>query len=64
MKKSKAQINEEKDIARLRKKMGLPPIKKGVKKCLKCDIEFYSRDFANERICENCKYNEERNREM
>lgn len=60
MKKSKAQIKEEQEIAKLRKYMGLPQIKTGDKKCLKCDNVFFSRDFANERICEICKYNEER----
>jgi hypothetical protein len=60
MKKSKANIREEKEVAKLRKHWGLPPIKTGKINCLDCGKPFFSKDNTNERICEDCKYRESR----
>ena len=53
--KSKAQIKEEKEIAALRARIGLPQIKKGKRFCLSCDKKFNSSDIFNEKCCENCR---------
>lgn len=53
--KSKEQIREDQEIARLRARSGLPQIKKGNRRCLCCDKKFKSQDLANEKCCENCR---------
>lgn len=40
-----------------RKKWGLPPIRYGYTKCLKCGRKFYSKDLANIRLCKVCSNN-------
>ena len=44
-------------ITDLRKRLGLPPLKPGIVKCLgiDCEKDFYSWDKANNRICPECK---------
>lgn len=53
--KSKAQIKKDREIARLRARIGLPQIKKGRRNCLGCDKKFYSQDLINEKCCEYCR---------
>jgi len=55
MKKSKSQIKEDAEISRLRRRCGLPQIKLGNRNCLCCNEKFYSKDVANEKLCEKCR---------
>lgn len=48
---------DEKHIEEFRKEIGLREIKKGVRKCLSCDLEFMSPDLRNIKTCVKCKKN-------
>ena len=43
------------EINKLRRSEGLPDIEPGVVKCLRCDNEFESWDKRNNRVCNECK---------
>lgn len=55
--------NDLDKINKLRKFYGLQPIEPCVVKCLRCDSEFKSWDKRNNRICDECKADEEYNSE-
>jgi len=38
-----------------REREGLPPIRRGERNCLCCQITFYSEDLINIRMCIRCK---------
>lgn len=51
--------NEQREISVLRKNIGIPQIKKGERKCLRCDVVFFSEDLTRNKICyQCCVYNE------
>lgn len=41
-------------VAKARREMGLPPLDKKHRKCLRCDVEFRSEQ-ANNRMCVACR---------
>ena len=43
------------EINKLRRSEGLPNIEPGIVKCLRCDNEFESWDKRNNRVCNECK---------
>lgn len=51
---------EKKEIAELRKALGLREIIDGNVECLSCKSVFYSEDVKNRRICRICRESEER----
>jgi hypothetical protein len=46
---------DEKEINIFRVKEGLTPIKSKIINCLKCGIEFESKDFPRVRMCGRCR---------
>jgi len=46
--------NGKRDINKIRKFVGLPKLKSGQIRCLKCEGYFYSIDKVNNRICKKC----------
>ena len=44
----------------VREKMGMRKLKSGKIKCLKCDHVFSSPDVINVRLCDDCRYDNER----
>ena len=38
-----------------RRYVGLPDLKIGETKCLKCNKKFYSYDMVNQRMCHQCR---------
>ena len=46
-------------INKLRRSEGLPNIEPGIVKCLRCDNEFESWDKRNNRVCDECKADDE-----
>jgi|TARA_R100000049_G_C1951046_1_gene98892 DNA-directed RNA polymerase subunit RPC12/RpoP len=46
--------DEIKEINICREACGLPPIKTGFIKCLKCDRKFESLDITRNRLCDSC----------
>jgi len=44
------------DVHRLRQSMGLPPIREGNIKCLRCKKEFHSADIKNKKMCDDCSH--------
>lgn len=49
------------EINRLRVSEGLPPIEPATVRCLRCDAEFESWDKRNNRVCNECKSDDEFN---
>ena len=47
--------NDLKEINKLRKAEDLPPIEPGTVVCLRCDAKFESWDKRNNRVCDECK---------
>ena len=47
--------NDLKEINKLRKSEDLPPIEPGTVVCLRCDAKFESWDKRNNRVCDECK---------
>lgn len=43
------------EIDKLRKEMGLDPIKRGMMNCLSCDGKFYSEDKKKVKTCLSCR---------
>lgn len=41
-------------VNKIRKQIGLKIIRRGNRECLKCSKDFYSRDLANNKICDQC----------
>jgi hypothetical protein len=55
---------DRKAVNKLRESIGLAPIKKGVRCCLKCEKEFLSFDLMNMKTCSRCRlgpYTEDKN---
>lgn len=46
---------EKVSIKKVRLANGLPELKEGVVKCLRCEKRFNSYDKGNNRICDTCK---------
>jgi len=34
---------------------GLPPIKRGIKRCMRCEQSFHAEDMANQGYCPACR---------
>ena len=46
---------DSKIVTKIRKEFGLQPIRKGNRRCLKCDRNFNSPDLANQKMCRVCR---------
>lgn len=46
---------DKKAVEKLRKELGLSPIKQGDRECLKCEKHFFSFDLANMKTCPRCR---------
>lgn len=53
---TKSKEDEDREIAELRKKLGLPPIRTGKRKCLRCEDIFVSEDLVNQFNCKLCRH--------
>jgi len=42
-------------IPTIRKLVGLPQIKTGLRECLTCEKEFMSEDLKNQHCCDDCR---------
>ncbi len=54
-KQSKSEARELIEINKMRKDLGLKPIVRGYKTCIKCGDKFYAMDKTNEYLCLTCK---------
>lgn len=52
---SEAHIRDVKQIKALRITLGLPPVRKGYRQCLRCPKTFLSEDLANQKTCNHCR---------
>ena len=54
-KQSKSEARELIEINKMRKDLGLKPIVRGNKICVRCGDTFYAMDKTNEYLCLTCK---------
>lgn len=43
------------EVNKMRKALGMPPVKMGDRTCLRCDSRFFSEDLSNQHICDLCR---------
>lgn len=56
MKKEALKKHNNKEVKKLREDLGMPPIRKGLRQCLRCSDQFESDDLKNQKICYQCRY--------
>ena len=45
------------DAKKLREHYGLKPVRRGDRRCLRCDKKFFSEDLTNIKMCNTCRVN-------
>lgn len=46
-------------VDKFRRIVGLSPIRRGERECMKCEKKFYSADLARVRMCSTCRRHDE-----
>lgn len=48
-------FKEYTEVNKMRKALGMSPVKMGDRVCLRCDSMFFSEDLNNQHICDSCR---------
>lgn len=43
------------EVNKVRVKLKMPPVVKGFRECLRCEVKFQSADLKNQKCCEQCR---------